>query len=180
MLYDFDECFYSTHSERSATGTTTDGKRISPVLVWVCLLVYFYSLFLRNKSFLRNSPDSSEASILNLSRWRKDHVEEQLMAVKKELRCVCLICMQAFQLLKLSISPVVMPMCVLDGMETSCVEYKVALHVHISTQRIATCMQPAHTHARRSPPATYAQSHTYTHKHPDSITRLLVTHKHTY
>ena len=94
--------------------------------------------------------------------------------------------MQAFQLLKLSIFPVMIAMRILDRQETSCAEYQVALHVHFSTQRIAMYM-PAHTHTHthtlvNHPQAqnTYAQSHTYTHMHPDSITQQLVTHKHTY
>lgn len=72
-----------------------------------------------------------------------DNEEKAEEVLEGENKYICLICMQAFQLLKLSIFPVAIPMRVLDRQEMSGVEYQVALHVHISTQRIATYM---HTH----------------------------------
>lgn len=52
--------------------------------------------------------------------------------------------MQALQLLKLSISAVVIPMCALDRQEMRCMEYQVVQYVQISTQHIvknSVCMQ---------------------------------------
>lgn len=79
-----------------------------------------------------------------------------------ENKYICLICIQAFQLLKLSISPVAIPVRVLDRQETSRVEYQVALHVRISTQRMAM-----YTHAERT-----RTNHPQAHKHLDAITHL--------
>lgn len=74
-----------------------------------------------------------------------DNEEKAEEVLKGENKYICLICMQAFPLLKLSIFPVAIPMRVLDRQEMSGMEYQGALHVHISMQRIATYM---HTHAR--------------------------------
>lgn len=97
------------------------------------------------------------------------------VGLEGENKCICLICMQAFQLLKLSISPVAIPTRVLDRQETSRAEYQVAARVHISTQTYSRIYAHARASTRHLRPITH-----YTRVHPDSITRLLVTHKHTY
>lgn len=86
---------------------------------------------------------------------------------EEENKYICLICMQAFQLLKLSIFPVAIPMRVLDRQATSCMEYQVALHVHISTQRIATYMHTrTHTNTSKSPTSTeHLRAITHFHAH---------------
>lgn len=92
--------------------------------------------------------------------WRKagEVLEEQN-------EYICLICMQVFQIVKLSIFPVTIPMRILDRKEISSMEYQVDLYVYISMLHITMYM---HTHEYTH--TNHQQAKTLTHNHTVTCT----------
>lgn len=168
MLLDFDECFYSTPREIGAAEQLVllmAEKICRCFLSSVPLLTFSSAHMFGLQQGISLKPAQEENGFEEKERGQKkrrddgwfDNEEKAEGGLEGENKYICLICMQAFQLLKLSISPVAIPMRVLDRQEMSCTEYQVAVHVHISTQRIAAYMR-THTHTHECSHANHAQN----------------------
>lgn len=166
LLFYFDEWFYSFHREKcSRTNSFIDRKKHATALFLV-----FLSWLFHHQAFLIEQQGFSEREAEEKQGWQSCQQWRKAGEVlEEENEYICLICMQVFQTVKLSIFPVTIPMRILDRQEISSMEYQVDLYVYISMQHITMYM---HTHAytHEYTHTNHQQAKTLMHNHTDTCT----------